>query len=748
MPDWILRLLLWCGVVLVVIAGLWGTRPPRAVGPEAPLASFSAARAMSHLAKFAKRPHPIGSPENAKVREYLTEALTQLGGEVRIEKTVGFYSRRRFIRMGNVQNIVARYPGEKNQGAVMLVAHYDSVSVGPGAADDGAGVISILETVRALRAGAPFQNDLIVLFTDGEETGLLGASGFVADHPDLAKQVGVVLNLEARGSSGPALMFETSRQNGWLVPEFARAAPYPMASSLMYAVYQLLPNDTDLSELKASGVAALNFAFTESFENYHSRRDNVANLDPRSVQHLGGNVLGVARHFLGLPRDDRKKPDCVYFNWLGDRLIVYPRWVAWALVAASLALFILGLWLLDRRGEKFSFLGAISSIFVVLAVSAGMLVAWSLLKVALPVPLQRGDTPSNQFIFAGLVLIGLASGMAVLRWMSAKIGPRSLQAGLIFMLMILNAAVCFLLPGGSYLFQWPILVGLISLFLVLSTRTPGKMALASSVSAAPTLLLLSPLMYLLVVNLDLNAISILAAGLLLAISLSVAWPFFDFAAGKLRPFSIITIVLGLVLIFSGAVLAPASAEHPRRDDLTYVVSANQQQARWLSDDAKPDRWTRPYLGEQPEDGAQPAFTGTARAFLSASAPMQALPPPVAEVLDDRREGEGRHLRLHLQSRRGGSTILMRLPIEVEVESVSWNGRRQKVHGSNREAWLIRAEAVPSEGVEVELEVRGQGPLPCWLADSTAGLPEVTTRPDDLMAEANSDVTIVVREQTF
>ena len=266
----ILRAALWSALVLAAAFGLYGIRPPAALGPEAPLEQFSAARAVSHLASIAARPHPIGSPANDEVRAYLVATLRSLGASVRIEQTIGRQQRKGVVREKEVRNIVATLPGTHNHRAVMLVAHYDSVPAGPGAADDGAGLISILESLRAIRAGQPLQNDLLLLLTDGEETGLLGAAGFVADHPELARQVALAINLEARGSSGPALMFETSDQNGWLVPEFGRAAPYPVASSLMYSFYKLMPNDTDLTELKKTGVAALNFAFTEKVRNYHS----------------------------------------------------------------------------------------------------------------------------------------------------------------------------------------------------------------------------------------------------------------------------------------------------------------------------------------------------------------------------------------------------------------------------------------------------------------------------------------------
>src|SRR5258706_7442827 len=118
----------------------------------------------------------------------------------------------------------------------------------------------MLETLRALKSSPTLSNDVIALFSDGEEIGSLGAKAFVYQHP-WAKDVGVVLNFEARGSSGPAIMFETSDKNGWLIKEVAKAAPRPAAHSLAPAIYQLLPNRTDFTVFKEAGFAGLNFAY-------------------------------------------------------------------------------------------------------------------------------------------------------------------------------------------------------------------------------------------------------------------------------------------------------------------------------------------------------------------------------------------------------------------------------------------------------------------------------------------------------
>jgi len=745
-------------LVLIVVAdwALYGTRPPRAEGLQAPLDQFSAARAMSHLPHFAARPHPIGSETNQQAREYLVETLRALGAEVQVETTTGIHARGRFVRAGTAQNILGRFPGSANSRAVMLVAHYDSVPEGPGAADDGAGVIAILETVRALRTGAPLQNDLVVLLTDGEEPGLLGAAGFAADHPDLAARVGVVLNLEARGSSGPAMMFETSDQNGWLVPELARAAPYPLASSLTYTVYKILPNDTDLSELKTTGVAAFNFAFTETFQNYHSRLDTKEALDPRSVQHLGANALGLTRHFGNLPLTNLRKPDCVYFNWLGHRLLVYPMWVVWVLAVATFALLGFAFALARRRSLMKLTVASLGAFFVLLlAVAGGMLLIWEGIKLVIGDSLLVGDTLSNQLLFGGLIAIGFALGTVVLAAFGSKPGARQLHAGLLLVAAVLATVVAVLLPGGSYLFQWPVLFGAGSLLLGLNSKSPIGLTLWGLVAAIPSILILAPITYFFFVVLDLNLVSLLVASILLSLLLAVAWPIFDFIIRPWRGTAISAALLALALIISGAALSHSSAPHPRRDTLLYSLNVDQRKAKWVSYDEATDSWTRQFLGTNPSKGSAVAFTvGSDRNCLSADAPLVNLEAPSASVVSDRMKDAVRMLRLHLVPARHAQTMVVRLPAEADLRSVTWNDRTREIHASeDKQPWSLRYDAVPPEGVDLELHLRGPRPLQVWLADWSPGFPEIAgrtydPRPDDLMADGGSDITLVGRQYTF
>src|SRR5580765_2430910 len=266
------------------------SHPPGAIPENDTTTAFSAERAMKQVVSIAQRPHPIGSAEHYLVRDYLIAQLANLGLEPQVQHATGIGTR--YADAGRVQNILARIPGGQSGGpAVLLVAHYDSVEAGPGAGDDGAGIAAILETVRALRAAGPVAHDVIVLFTDGEESSMLGAAAFVREHP-WAKDVAMALNFEARGTTGRSLMFETGPGN-LDAARALRSAGNATAGSVYATIYRTLPNDTDLSEFAVLGLPALNFAFADGVERYHTSHDDIAHLNPGSLQHHGSQMLAM-----------------------------------------------------------------------------------------------------------------------------------------------------------------------------------------------------------------------------------------------------------------------------------------------------------------------------------------------------------------------------------------------------------------------------------------------------------------------
>ncbi|HET9160443.1 MAG TPA: M20/M25/M40 family metallo-hydrolase, partial [Caulobacteraceae bacterium] len=268
----------------LVIAWLVLTGPaPK--GPQAPASQFSAGRAMADVRAIATGPHPVGSPADAAARDHVINRMTALGLSPRVQSSVQISDKTH--RPVEVNTVIGLFPGrEANAAAVAVMAHYDSVARGPGAADDAGGTAAVLEIARALRAGGPTARDVAFVVTDGEEAGMLGAKAFFASDP-LAKHLGFVVNMDARGSRGRAMMFETGAENGETVRLFARTAVRPVSNSLMVMVYDLLPNFTDFTQGKTRGLAGVNFAFLGGVADYHQSTDTTANFDQRSLQDIG-----------------------------------------------------------------------------------------------------------------------------------------------------------------------------------------------------------------------------------------------------------------------------------------------------------------------------------------------------------------------------------------------------------------------------------------------------------------------------
>lgn len=227
--------------------------PPDARGPDAARDEFSAGRVGTLLQKIIRPgvPHPTGSLDHARLRDAVIGEFRALGLEPEVQAT--------FARDGRglaeqVQNIVVPLRGTEGADAIALVAHYDSLPAGPGVADDASGVCSILEIARILTQRPPPPNDVIFLITDAEEHGLLGARAFAAEHPLMSK-IRVVLNWEARGTRGPSFMSETGPDNLGLIRLMSRDCRRTISTSRFPAIYEVLPNDTDLTV--AIGLAVL-----------------------------------------------------------------------------------------------------------------------------------------------------------------------------------------------------------------------------------------------------------------------------------------------------------------------------------------------------------------------------------------------------------------------------------------------------------------------------------------------------------
>jgi hypothetical protein len=707
---------------------------------------------MTHLAHVAKLPHPIGSDEAVRVREYLVEQLRALGGDVHVEQAIGTVQYARNLHAGLVNNIVATFPGQATTRAIMLAAHYDSVPEGPGAADDGAGLIVILEAIRALRAGPAIKNDLVVLFTDGEEArGLLGAQAYAAGHPELKDRIGMMVNLEARGSSGPGLMFETSNDNGALIREFARAAPYPMATSLMAAIYKLLPNNTDFTPLKAAGLTGFNFAFLETYQGYHTRLDTIENLDPRSVQHLGANVLGIIRHFGNLALPQPTEPDLVYFNWFGSHLLVYPVWFVWTVALLAPILFALGCVRSAGRLELSlgRTLAGFGSFFLqFLIIIGGSFAAFAAARFFAGEFLE-GDTTSNRLLLAGVVGTAFGLGIVSQRVLGTKLGIANLVAGQLLAVSLLTLLLCWFLVGGTYVLQWPLVFGMAGMLVGLRFTGPTR-SLCHFAFLVPALLILVPLAYMFFVSLFLSYLGLAAVVFLLTTLIAIAPPVFDRLAGHSRLSLIAIFVVSVCLIGGGIRLSRWTSEHPRPDTLIYSVNADENKAKWVSYDAAPDAWTDSVLGPAPHNQSDPAYTvGLERAVMTGDATIVPLTAPSVSITHNS-VLDGEHtVRLQITSTRDAHSLVVRLPSDLKLTAAGWGGHVEPIpdNSSTKVPWTFRFYNAPAEGVSLEFRFRAQNPIRIWIADTTPGMPPIaplSPRPDDTAAGYGSDITLVTK----
>lgn len=492
-------MLLLLGVL--VFLGMYQMEPPRVVSADAAPTVFSAARAMQHVEAMAQNPHPTGSAENAKARDYLVAQLTSLGLQPEVQTTdVTRTLRSGQQASGTIQNVLARIEGSANtNNAVAIAAHYDSVENGPGASDDVAGVAAMLETARAIQAGPPPSNDIIFIFTDGEELGLLGANGFVDQHP-WAPDVKVVLNFEARGTTGPSYMFETSEQNGWLVRQFAQAAPNAVGYSFTFDIYRLLPNDTDLTVFRAANKAGIGFAFIDGYLHYHTPTDNIANLNPRSLQHHGTYMLSLAQRMGNTSLDTVQETNRVYFSLFGLVVHYSEIWNLPLMLLTTIAF--LAVLVLGFRRRRLTAKGLTAGFFIFLlaliVTLLGIFAVSNIIPVlgVEPVNMRNGATYNWQFFAISYVCMALGITSALYVAFRRRVLFNNLLVGAWLWWLIVMIATTFLLPGTSYLFTWPLLISLIALvvrFRAEDEDAPRPTIVLALLPAISGILLLTPL---------------------------------------------------------------------------------------------------------------------------------------------------------------------------------------------------------------------------------------------------------------
>lgn len=754
-------------LALCSFLSLYRLAPPAAVAASAPPSEFSSGRALKHLEVISRRPHAVGTEEHAAVRDYLLQQLTALGLEPEAQKTTVARKSGGNIRVATVENVVARLKGTGAGRALLLVAHYDTVATSPGAGDDGSAVAALLETLRALKTEAPLANDVIFLFSDGEEIGLLGAEAFADEHR-WSRDVGLVLNFESRGASGPVMMFETSSGNGPLIREFARVARRPTANSLAYEIYRVLPNNTDLTVFKGARLPGLNFANTDGFSRYHSSTDTPENLDERTLQHKGAYALALARHFGQLSLDNLKGDNAVYFDLLGATLLYYPVKLVLPLTVLAVCLFV-AVAVFGVRRRRLTVGGILAGFLVfLLTVMVAAVVAsviwWMIGAVQrLSAASLQDDLYQSNIYLISFVAITIAVCTALSNLFSNRIRVENLAFGGMLCWLLLLVCLSVVMPGGSYLLAWPLLFGLFPFILMFSANeeqpVTTKRFLLTSLCIIPGIILLVPTVYQLHVALGLRMVGVTMILVVLLFGLLI--PYFALMTSSRRwlwPAG--AAVAGLLFAVLAAFTFSFDRQHPVTDNISYIQNVDLGKAVWASTDGKTDEWTAQFFRDNVERGSLLEYLPTAPVnFLKSPAPFVPLMPSEIKVLDDRTADGVRTLRLSLNSHYPSGYLMAPAEESTEVLATTVRGQRF-VNEAARSAptgigWSLNYYALPAEGMELTLEVKPGRPLKLRSVDQAYELPAlpgaaIKPRPDHIApsSAASSDTAQISRAYTF
>jgi hypothetical protein len=701
-------LLLVLGAILAVALARFRGPAPKAA--SAPANEFSAARALAfHREVVGNAPHPVGSAEHDAVLARLVARFRALGYDTAVQQK---FACNPYATCAPVRNVVARRPGDAGGDVVLLVAHYDSVGAGPGASDDGNGVAAMLEIARTLR-GERTRNPIVFLITDAEEAGLIGAEAFVAD-PGAVRGVAAIVNVEARGTSGPSFLFETSRHNQWLLPIVARCLPRPATSSLFFNIYELLPNDTDLTVFKRAGYTGINFANIGEVAHYHTPLDDAAHVTPSTLQHHGDHLLAMARALAGTELRQTSDDNAVWFDVLSYFIVWWPQ--RWSMMLSILMLILVvaaaAVRLHDGETSARFITAGVASFFLALfiAFAVGFAGAWITGLRALGGTWVAQPGPA----IAAMWLIGIATAIATATWLHAHAGFDGLFLGHAICWCVLSISLAIVLPGAVYLTLVPA-TALAVCAIVRAARGTGEGALVI-VCAAIAAAIHFPLAFALYDALGQTALPVTAAQLAL-----VATTFAPLlAAAEMRRALLSALSAGAAAcILMAVLLPPYTAESPRALSLRYVDEDGR--ARWEADALTPPLHKAGF-DIKPLSSVEWLQRRTKTFF--APAPVLGLAPVEVTVLSDAGTSP-RKLSLLVRSARGAPrvSLIFRAPSlqSMTVEGVTPPPPTARYMNFLAPHWHRVAVRGATEA-RVDLVLRDREPIAVVASDASFGLP--------------------------
>ncbi len=645
--------------------------------------NFSIEKALTHLKEISKEPHYVGAENHKFVRDYIVKELEKLGLTVELQKANTL--NKEWKSGCKITNIITKIKGTEKGKALLLLTHYDSSPHSSlGASDAGSGVVTILEGIRAFLSENPQpKNDIIICITDAEELGLLGAKAFVNKHP-WAKEVGMALNFESRGTGGASYtLLETNGGNQKMIEAFQKAKPpYPVATSLMYSIYKMLPNDTDLTVFREEGnIDGFNFAFIDDHYDYHTQQDSYERIDLNTLQHQATYLMSLLSYFSENNTELKATEDYVYFNVPLIGLIYYPfSWAIPMVVISGLVFLVLLFFGFSRR--KLTLKGVLSGfapLFLSLIVARLLsLYGWKALLKIYPQynDILHGFTYNGHVYILAFLSITISFCFFFYKKYFKKYNTQDLLIAPTLLWLLLNIGIALYLTGGAY-FIIPLFTMLISLALFIFSDKQQTIWINTLLSI-PTLIIITPWTQMLPVGLGLK---MLIGATILTILLFV---FLIPVLGQYTERLHLTkrfFIFGGIALFIGHFNSDYNTENRKPNSILYILDKETNKAYWASYDLTTDSFTKQFLGEKPEEGnllentIASKYKTTIRKYTNA--PIKNIAPPVVTVTSDTIINDRRKVQLTIESKRNANRIELLSKSKIPFYTFGANGAYAK-----------------------------------------------------------------------
>ncbi|MDP5061804.1 MAG: M28 family peptidase [Maribacter sp.] len=625
-------------LLLMILATYWSFRvlqPQYIKGETVVDTEFSTDRALTHVKEISKEPHGVGFPAHTTVRNYITAELQKLGLETSLQEG---YTAGDWGNLSKAENVLARIKGSDSGKALLLLSHYDSNPHSSlGASDAGSGVATILEGVRAfLKTNVAPKNDIIILISDAEELGLNGADLFVDKHEWL-KDVGLVLNFEARGSGGSSYMLmETNRGNSKLISEFIAANPeFPVANSLAYSIYKMLPNDTDLTVFREDGdVEGFNFAFIDDHFDYHTQIDNYERLDRNTLAHQGSYLMPLLTYFSNADITNLKSlNDNVYFNVPFFKMVSYPfNWIMPMLIIAILFFILLLISGFRKKvlNGKDILKGFIPVLFTLVINGVVGFFSWEFLKWLYPAynDILHGFTYNGHAYIFAFTLFSL--GTCFYAYYKFKvIKTANLLVAPFIIWIIICGLVAVYLKGAAF-FIIPLYSFLVAFYVHINQKNPDAFLLVFL--GIPAIFIFAPFVKMFPVGLGLKMM--VASTLLTTLIFFLLLPLIT-KYRKKGALAFLSFLLFAGFMVSAHMDSGFTNDRPKPTSLLYVLDTDENKAKWATYEHQPSDWTSQYITKNVADTILSKKTisskyGSNFTFTN-EAPLKNVPKPTIEV---------------------------------------------------------------------------------------------------------------------